>query len=316
MKKIIGLFLCLLLISGCATSHLENGDESVVKFDKGGISAQDLYEKLKEKYGTTALVELMDTELLKKEYKKNEEETKYISDVIASLKDQWGDSFENNMKAYYGVEDEKELKEFIRLSYRKNKWKESYVKDNVTDKQIDDYYEDSLFGDIEASHILIKSKATSSMSDDEKKEAEKEAEELAKALITKLNNGEKFEDLAKEYSDDDLTKNNGGKLDIFNDRSNYDENFLKAANELEVDKYSTTPVKTRDGYHIILKTKQLDKPKLKDVKESIIEKISKDIIDTDSTISTKAILALREKYGVKITDSDIKKEYNDIYGIE
>lgn len=316
MKKIIGLFLCLFLISGCATSHLENGDESVVKFDKGGISAQDLYKKLKEKYGTNALIELMDTELLNKEYKKDEEETKYISDVIASLKAQWDEDFDSNIKAYYGVEDEKELKEYIRLGYRKNKWKETYVKDNITDKQIDDYYESSLIGDIEANHILIKSKATSSMSDDEKKAAEKEAEDLAKSIIEKLNNGEKFEDLAKEYSSDSLTSNNGGKLDPFNDRSNYDENFLKAASELEVGKYSATPVKTRDGYHIIYKTKQADKPKLKDVKEEIIAEISKDIIDTDSTISNKAILALREKYNVKITDSDIKKEYNDIYGIE
>lgn len=316
MKKIIGLFLCLLMVSGCATSHLENGDESVVKFDKGGISAQELYEKLKEKYGTNAMVELMDTELLKKEYKKDNEETKYIKDVIASLKDQWGENFETNMKSYYGAEDEKELKELIRLSYRKTKWKEEYAKDSVTDKQIDEYYEEYVIGDIEASHILIKSKATSSMSDDEKKTAEKEAEDLAKSIIEKLNNGEKFEDLAKAYSDDELTKNNGGKLDPFNDRSNYDENFLKAAKDLEKGKYSTSPVKTSDGYHIIYKSKQDDKPKLKNIKDEVINKISSDLIKTDSSISTKAILALREKYGVKITDKDIKKEYNDIYGIE
>ena len=39
-------FLCAVLLTGCATSHLEDGKESVVKFTDGGISAEELYEKL------------------------------------------------------------------------------------------------------------------------------------------------------------------------------------------------------------------------------------------------------------------------------
>lgn len=43
------------------------------------------------------------------------------------------------------------------------------------------------------------------MSDSEKKDEEEKALKLAKEIIAKLDKGEKFEDLAKEYSDDDAT---------------------------------------------------------------------------------------------------------------
>ena len=64
MKKVLGVMLCLLLVTGCATSHLSNGEESVVEFNDGGISAQELYEKLKKENGLDALTILIDTELL------------------------------------------------------------------------------------------------------------------------------------------------------------------------------------------------------------------------------------------------------------
>lgn len=316
MKKVLGVVICLFLICGCATSHLENGEESVVKFSKGGVSAEDLYEKLKKENGLDALITLLDTELLDEEYNKSTEETNYIKDVVNSLKNEWKDDFEKNITTYYGVSSEKDFKEYIRLNYRRNLWKKDYAESLVTDKQVEEYYEEYAIGDIEASHILIKSNATSSMSDKEKTEVENKALETAKEVIKKLNDGEKFEDLAKEYSNDDANKDKGGVLDKFNDRSNFDENFLDAAIELEVGKYSSEPVKSQFGYHIIYKTKQDKKPELKDIKESIVSKIAEDIIAADSNFSTKSILALREKYGVKIKDSDLKKEYNKLYGLD
>ncbi len=319
MKKIIGVLFCLFLVCGCGTSHLENGEESVVTFDKDGISAQELYEELKSQNGANILVTLLDTKLLEEEYGKNEDynkasENQYISDVVASLKNQWGDNFSTYSQSYYGAKNEDELKDVIRLTYRRNKWMDDYSKTQVNDTQIDDYYENYAIGDITASHILISSQVSSNASDDEKKAAEDKAREKAVEVINRLNNGEDFAELAKELSDDAANKDKGGDLGAFNDRSNYDENFLDAAIKLEVGKYSTTPVKSQFGYHIILKTKQDDKPEKDKIKESIIEEIAKDLA-SESGFNTKAILALREKYGVKITDSDLEKEYNTMYGL-
>lgn len=317
MKKIIGVILCLLLVSGCGTSHLENGKESVVTFEGEGISAQELYEELKSQNGTSTLVTLLDTKLLEKEYgnKDKTAEESYINNVIASLKSDWKDNFDTYAKSYYGTSEESELKEVFRLNYRRNMWINDYSKKIVNDTQIDDYYNTVAIGDITASHILISSKAASDATDDEKKEEEEKARLKAVEVINRLNNGEDFATLAKELSDDEGTKSKGGDLGPFNYKDNFDENFMDAAVKLEVGKYSTTPVKSQHGYHIIYKVKQEDKPEKDAIKETIIEQIAKTLVKEEG-FNTKAILGLREKYKVKITDSDLEKEYNKLYGLE
>lgn len=315
MKKVLGVVLCLLLVTGCATSHLENGEESVVEFKEGGISAQELYEKLKKENGLNALTTMIDTELLDRKYKEDDVEKEYIRQVVAGLKDDWKEKFEDNIKTYYGVSNESELRDYIRLTYRRNKWYDEYALSQVNDTQISDYENSSLVGDMELSHILITSKASDSASTEEKEKAENEAKEKAQEVINRLNNGEKFEDLSKELNEDKAVKDNGGYLgkDI-NDRSSYDENFLDAAIKLEVGKYTTTPVKSQFGYHIIYKTSQGEKPSIDKVKDAVKEKIANDMRSADSNFSANAIKALREEYGLKITDSDLKKSYEDIYG--
>lgn len=314
IKKAILLVIVLGLMTGCGTAKLSDGKESVVTFkDNAGISAETLYEKLKDKHGVEVLVNLIDTELLSKEYSKTDSEQDYVDNMFNSYKKQWGDNFKRYMAYYFGVSTEDELKEYIRLNYRRNAWTEDYAKKQVTDKEINDYYKDYVVGDITASHILIASEATDKMSDSEKKAAEEKALKLAKEIIEKLKKGEKFEDLAKEYSDDSSNSEKGGVLSTFNDRSTLDKNFLESAIKLEVGKYSTTPVKSQYGYHIIYKTKQEDKPELDTVKTSVIAKIANEKIENDSSFASKALVALREKYEMNITDSKLESSYNSVY---
>ena len=304
MKKVFLLMISLLLLTGCATAKLKNGEESIVTFSEGGISAEDLYKVLKEKYGTEELITLIDTNLLNRKYTEDDAEKNYVKDVLASAKEQFGDSFLSSINSYYGVSSEEEFKEYIRLVYRRNKWQKDYAKSIVNDNEINDYYEQTIIGDIEASHILIQVNS---------EEEEADALLKAKEVITKLNNGEDFTALAKEYSGDAATASNGGELPAFNDRSNYDENFLEAAINLENGKYSSTPVKSKYGYHIIYKKSQKEKPELKAVKDEIVNKLA-ELKVSDSSFIRTAILALREEYKMNITDSYLSSGYNEIYG--
>ena len=77
----------------------------------------------------------------------------------------------------------------------------------------------------------------------------------------------------------------------------------------EVGKYSSSPVKTQFGYHIIYKASQGEKPSIDKVKDEVKTKIANDMRSTDSNFNINAIKALREEYGLKITDSDLKKSY-------
>ena len=79
MKKILIFCLCALLLTGCGDVKLENGENAIVSFNNGdGITAQDLYDELKEMYGVNHLVNLIDAKLLDLEYEETTEELEYV----------------------------------------------------------------------------------------------------------------------------------------------------------------------------------------------------------------------------------------------
>ena len=315
LKRILLVVCCLLLITGCGNVKLKNGENAAVTFkDEEGISSDELYNELKKKNGAETLINMIDTYLLEKEYDTTSDEKDYIKEIITSVKEyatQYSMTFEDYISNYYGASSEEAFKEIVSLNYRRNLWSTDYAKSQVSDKQINEYYENYTIGDIEASHILISTQATSDMTDDEKDNLNNEALKKAKEVIVKLNNGEDFAELAKEYSDDTASAKDGGKLGYFN-RGEMVSAFEEAAIALKVGEYSKTPVKTEFGYHIIYKTNQKDKPKLEDVKDKIIEKIASEMLSSDSTLYAKSLVALREKYEMTIKDSVLKSGYDSL----
>lgn len=75
-------------------------------------------------------------------------------------------------------------------------------------------------------------------------------EDEAKAIIAKLNDGEKFSDLAKQ-SKDPGSKDKGGDLG-WSSPNAYVPAFGEALTKLEKGKYTKTPVKSDFGYHVIM----------------------------------------------------------------
>ena len=316
-KKIIYTVSTLLITSLCVTgcsAKLSNGNKDVVKMDKGSITADELYKELKEKYAINIIVDQIDHELFDSKYKSDSNEKAQIDAEISQLKKTYNteETFNSVIKQYFGVEDEKELREMLSLEYKRNLAVKDYVKENLKDNEIQEYYDTKTIGDIKARHILITSEAEDSDSDEEKSKKEEKAKKKAEEIIEKLNNGEKFEDLAKEYSDDSGTAKDGGNLGYFNRDDNLDEDFVNAAAILKKGEYTKEPVKTQFGYHIILKEKEKDKPKLDDVKEDIQVTLTEEKLANDSTLYYKSLKKIREEAGVKFKDSTVKKAYKEL----
>lgn len=314
-KKLICILAVLLLVTSCGkVPKLKNGDEAVVTMKDGDISVEKLYSEMKEKYALDMLITKIDTAILNNVYKTDDEEKNYIDKQLETIKYYYETYYKSQYKSFQeyltqnGVESEDELKENIRLTYKRNKAIKDYVKSIITDKEIEKYYDEKIFGDISASHILIKPEYDDNASDEEKKQAEKKALKEAKEVIAKLKKGEDFAELAKEYSDDSSNSKSGGKLADFN-HGQMVEAFEDAAKELKVGSYTTTPVKTEFGYHIILKTAQKDKPALKEVKDDIISDLTDEKLKSDSSLEVTALVELRKKHKVEIQDKDIKKLY-------
>lgn len=129
----------------------------------------------------------------------------------------------------------------------------------IKEESIKEYYEankDKFKTPIEwkARHILIE--AGSDATDEEVKEAEKQAQDL----LVKINAGESFEDLAKKFSDDFGSKKTGGDLGWFGSKTMV-KPFEDAVKVLKVGEVSSVPVKTQFGFHVI---------KLEDIKPEVV----------------------------------------------
>ena len=309
--KLLGITsVALLLVTGCGkVPKLENGQDAVVTLKGGDISVDDLYKEMKERYALSVLIDLVDTDILEQKYETTKEMKNEVQDQVDLLIQQYGGEDKLlqviQSSGFTSIDD---LKEYYLLANKRSKAIEDYAKSKVSDSEVEEYYEEKIFGDISAKHILISPEVGSNATDAEKQEAEANALKKANEVISKLNNGESFDDLAKEYSSDESNKDKGGLLADFV-HGDMVEEFEEAAKALEKGKYTTTPVKTQYGYHIIYKVDQKDKPKLDKVKDDIKEEIAKDNLNSDSTLQITALEELRKDYNISIQDDTLKDQY-------
>lgn len=312
LGKIFVIATLMVGIVGCgAIPTLKNGEQLVASLDEGGVSADSLYEKLKDKYGAEEFVNLLDTEILNQKYKETDEEKEYLNNQIDELK---SSAKENNISyddllSYYGFKSDKDVKEYFRLTYRRDKAVNEYVQKDLKDSEIEKYYEDEVYGDIKVKHILIAPDTTDDMSSEEKEKAEKTAKKEAEDIIKKLKDGEDFDKLAKKYSDDSSNAKKGGDLGWISTGDMVEE-FDAAAFKLKKGKYTTSPVKTTYGYHIIYKVDEKDKPKLDEAKDDIIETLVKNKLNEDPTLYYTVLDKIRKDAGLKFEDKNLKTAYN------
>lgn len=157
-----------------------------------------------------------------------------------------------------------------------------------------------------ASHILVE------VNDDRDDEA---AEARIKEAKAKLDAGEDFATLAKTYSDDAATAEQGGDLD-FAGRGVYDEAFEKALYALEQGKVSDV-VKTEFGYHIIKLTgvERSAVASLEEKKEELKQKLVtakaaehlNEAIDELNRLAYESgdLSAIADKFGKSVSESEL-----------
>lgn len=319
-RKIIVLAGCVLLVAGCGKiPKLKNGEEAVVTFKDGNkISTTTLYESLKKEYGLQTLVTMIDKYVLENQFKNKVEECKEKADsTIKALTEQYGDekTLLQAIQQYTNYQTIDAFKEYYYLTALQEEATKEFAKTLVKDKDIEKYYKNDVYGDVNVKHILIVPDVTDKMTDEEKKAAEEKAKETVNTIIAELKKTdkveEKFTELAKKYSEDDDTKKDGGNLGYINYGTlsdAYDE-LIDAALKLKDGAYSTKVITTELGYHVIYRIDQKEKKSLKDAKSDIITTLSEKLLSEDATISGQALQHYRKELGLEIVDDDIQKQY-------
>lgn len=318
-KKIVVLGICTLMVCGCGKTipKLENGSDAVVTFENGNmISINDLYNDLKNNYALDSLMNLIDKKLLEDKYKDSiNSANEYADTTMKSLKENYGDDLLSAIQMYTSYQTIEAYRNYVYINYLQNQAIEDYAKNQITDKEMNNYYEKNIYGDVLVNHILITPNIKEDASSEDKTKAEDEAKEKINTIIAKLkesqNVKETFTSLAKEYSEDSSTKEEGGSLGYINNgtlSSSYDE-IVKNAFKLKDGEFSTEVITTELGYHVILREASKEKASFDDVKDTIRETLANNLMGEDTTIGTKALQDLRKSYGMDIIDSEIKNQY-------
>jgi len=300
------LFRCILWPDRIAT--LKDGTQPVATIDGTIITADDLYEDMKEVYSVNYLLNRVDRTVLDKIYPDTDE----LKDEVIQQAENYYSMYESyygytkeEFLNYNGFADENAFIEYLTLDKKRNDYYEEYVEGLIKEKEIEKYYKDEVYGDVDTKHILVNVKK----SDDGDGLTEEDAEKMAKEIIKKLDKGTSWEDIIKEYKDNITDEELG--YQAFN--ASLEASYLEEMKSLKVGTYSKTPVKTSYGYHVVYKIDQKDKPELDEVKDDIIDILAGELKseDTENKLYTEALTKMREEYKLEFSDTKFAEEYKD-----
>jgi foldase protein PrsA len=289
MKKWVLALSLAASVTGLAACSDNSGSKNVVAETKAGDVTQDeLYKAVKTKFSPQveqALQEIVLTDVLENKYKVSDKE---IDAKYKEAKDQLGEQFDMFLKQYNL--DDKSFKEYLKLQLLQEKAASKDVK--VTNDELKKYYE-SYTPDVKVRHILVKDEKT------------------AKEVKAKLAKGEKFEDLAKKYSQDPGSAQKGGEMGWINNtaRQSLVPEFVKAMDSLKVNEVSE-PVKSQYGYHIIEVTDKKEKKSYDKMKDQLKKELMATKVDQKAI--QKAMKRELKAADVKINDKDLKNSLKSI----
>lgn len=160
--------------------------------------------------------------------------------------------------------------------------------------------------DLNISHILIQVKPDAEA--DQNLKAEKKINEIH-AL---LNSGKAYSELAKQYSDDKKSAQNGGNLGWLS-QNNYFDAIVDAAYSVKNEQEYSKPIKSDIGWHIILVNNIKEIGSLEDNTSYIKSKIKRDARGQQSRLAK--INQLKKEYNYSI-NLKAKKEIMSIFSKE
>lgn len=284
--------LSTVALAACSTGS-SDGSSAVATGDGIEVTNEELQAELKSTYGNTVLQELIMEEVFVNEVSDDrakelkEEATTEVETLVATY---GGEDEFNTVLASSGFSDREDYEHQVYYYKLMSESVSKYIE--VTDEEIQTTYDDYT-PSFTVSHILV---------DDEK---------TANDLIAQLDDGADFAELATENSTDTASAEKGGSLGEVNADSGLDETFFAAAQELAEGEYTTTPVETDYGYHIIKMDEKPEKGSLEDETEQLKESIIAEKL-TDSTLVAGIVSDIMTAHNIDIKDDDLKTALDDV----
>jgi peptidyl-prolyl cis-trans isomerase SurA len=151
-------------------------------------------------------------------------------------------------------------------------------------------------GEVAVAHIMILNPEAAA---DGKVDVDKPKNTI-QDIYKKLLQGEKFEDLAKQFSEDKSSSSKGGVLNRFGSGQLSSEEFETVAFSLTKENPISEPFKSQFGWHIVKLIDKFPVKTLEEMQPDLEAKVSKD--DRSRLIVASVTEKLRKKYAVKRDD--------------
>jgi len=149
-------------------------------------------------------------------------------------------------------------------------------------------------GELTVAHIMILKPQNQNPEESEK------AKNTIQEIYTKLQQGENFESLAKQFSQDKSSASKGGLLNRFGSGQLSSEEFEDAAFALKNPNDFSTPIESNFGWHIIKLIERHPVKTLEEMQAELDNKIRKD--ERSRLITNSLTEKLKKKYAVKRND--------------
>lgn len=268
------------------------GNKAVATTSGGKITQSEYYSSMKAtSNGKQVLQQMILDKVLEKEYGKQVSD-KQVNAQYNSYKSQYGSQFSSFLQQN-GM-TEKSFKQQL----RSNLLLEAAVRDysHITNKQINAQWK-KYQPKVQTAEILVGSK--------------NDAQDIIDQLNSSSDKYKTFKKLAKSKSTDSSNKDNGGRVPAFDNTDNsLDAAYKEAAFKLKTGEYTTTPVKTDDGYQVIYMIEHPAKEKksqhIADLRTQIVQENM-----NNRTFLHKVVSNVLKKGNVSIKEQDEKNILDD-----
>lgn len=288
---VIGIFVMGLLWPD-RVAQLSNGEEVIVEVEGKQFTANELYEELKTSGGVDQLIDLVDNYILHRKYDFAEEAEKFASEqaetIYTTYQNYYGYTKEDFL-SLNGFASEDDFLEYLNDQYYYDQYYKEYVTGKLTDKEIEDYYNASVFGEKQV-YIFTASTETNDL------------ENVRKYL----KNGKTFDQIKKKYPNVTATTVDSMK---YTDTDSYSETLLSQVASTKKGSYSKVFEDDTLGYVVVYVVDEKDKPSLEDVTDSIVSILVAKKQSDDEKLYYQAFIQLRKDYGIKFSDTVMEEQY-------
>ncbi len=293
---LVGMIIGALAMMLCwpkRVAKLKNGEETVATVGSYTVSADQIYNSLKNDSALMRVLDLIDYQILVDMYGEIDEANTYAKEQAEIIYNNYEEYYGYSKEEYLGengFKDEDEFLKYLNHDYYYNKYYKEYLLKKIDDKEIQTYYNSSVSGKKKV-HLYSKYDDSVDLNDIKKE----------------LDKGKSIEKINKKY--EGAVYNDLGEIS-FKDYVSYSDTFINNLYPLKKGETSEVFKDGETGESLIYVESVEEKANLEDIKEELKEMLAEKKGEDDQTLYYKAFIELREDKGLKFNDTEYQDMYN------